>query len=350
VDGVQVLRAIAVLLVTWLHAGAEFTPKGGKELPNLHVFGIDVFFVISGFILALVVLRSRESHGPWAAWLFLKRRILRIYPIYWCFCVVGVALILHREHFIPLRELWPSLLLLPFPHYPQWIVLVGSTWTLVFEMAFYFLLAAVQIFTVRRAVPAIVVVLCGLVLLGRSMQIRRPILIVFFNPMLLEFVFGSLIAMAFQRWGQRRRLGIALVVTGSIAAVLMRLFEVPSPPEYWILDDHGVVLRAFTWGLAAAAIVGGVVLWLPKLNGTFGKAMVALGNASYSAYIGSGNVLYLCLLATRSLLLHSGRTLSLPLQIIFQVTTVVIVMLAGCVVYRWVESPLLRTLRRRFEP
>lgn len=223
------------------------------------------------------------------------------------------------------------------------------TWTLVFEMTFYFLLAAIQLFTVRRAVPAIVVVLCGLVLLGRSMQIRRPILIVFFNPMLLEFVFGSLIAMAFQRWGQRRRLGIALVVTGSIAAVLMQLFDVPSPPEYWILDDHGVVLRAFTWGLAAAAMVGGVVLWLPKLNGTFGKAMVALGNASYSAYIGSGNVLYLCLLATRSLLLHFSRAHSLPLQIIFQVTTVVIVMLAGCVIYRWVESPLLRTLRRRFE-
>ena len=175
VDGLQILRAIAVILVCWLHTGNDLGRISGTILPNLDVFGIDIFFVISGFILSLVVLRSRYSRGPSAAWQFFKRRLLRIYPIYWIFCCIGIALYLHRNHTIDLRLMWASVLLLPFVHYPRWLPLVDYTWTLVFEMLFYFMLAGIQLVTVRRAVPALVGVQCLLVSLRHFVPITRPV-------------------------------------------------------------------------------------------------------------------------------------------------------------------------------
>ncbi len=55
IDGLQILRAVAVLIVSWGHAGLVLVWSAHEQLPDLGVFGIDIFFVISGFILASVV-------------------------------------------------------------------------------------------------------------------------------------------------------------------------------------------------------------------------------------------------------------------------------------------------------
>ena len=64
IDGLQMLRAVAVLLVVWCHTGQHLEAYHGRKFPGLNVFGIDIFFVISGFILSLVVLRNRGVPGP----------------------------------------------------------------------------------------------------------------------------------------------------------------------------------------------------------------------------------------------------------------------------------------------
>jgi hypothetical protein len=63
IDGLQILRAVAVFLVAWLHAGQQLGDWRVAELPHFAAFGIDIFFVISGFIMSSVLLRTRQSPG-----------------------------------------------------------------------------------------------------------------------------------------------------------------------------------------------------------------------------------------------------------------------------------------------
>jgi exopolysaccharide production protein ExoZ len=91
IEGIQILRAVTVFLVTWLHAGQALGSWRVTELPHFMAFGIDIFFVISGFIMATVISREGQS------WKFLKRRIVRIFPIYWIFAFIEY-LRLARSH------------------------------------------------------------------------------------------------------------------------------------------------------------------------------------------------------------------------------------------------------------
>ena len=344
IDGLQVLRAAAVAIVAWGHAGLFYLDRSGRHLPDMGVFGIDIFFVLSGFILALIVLRSRAEPGVDAAWSFFLRRLVRIYPIYWIFAAISIPVLVHRHAFVAGHL--ASLLLLPFPHYPATPLVVEFTWTLIYEMFFYLLLSAIQIVTVRRAVPVLISVLPALTLLRFVTSIQRPVLIVVGNPMLLEFVYGAAIALAYRAWGRRRSLGMVLTVAGTAAAFCFLGLHLPSPTQQMILVDQQVLFRVTTWGLAAAAIVAGVVFWEPDANSGADRLAVAIGNASYSAYLGSALTIY-----GLSRLLHAVVAPQLAfvwtVRAVCQVASVVTVLAVGWVSYRWVEWPMLRSLQRR---
>ena len=83
-SNVQIARGMAALMVVcfhiWSELGARNIPNGWPDL-TLGSFGVDMFFVISGFIM--VYSSSRLFAVDGAAWLFLIRRIIRIVPLYW---------------------------------------------------------------------------------------------------------------------------------------------------------------------------------------------------------------------------------------------------------------------------
>jgi exopolysaccharide production protein ExoZ len=287
IDGLQVLRAVAVLLVTMLHARLNIS-HAALGLPDFISYGVDIFFVISGFIMSSIVLNSRQSPGSGAAWTFLKRRLIRIFPIYWVF-----FLLILRRH------LWPqahfdlgylfSFFLLPNPYRPYFTMLVDYSWTMMFEMYFYYVFAAVLLITVRHAVPLVIALLSSAVALGYFAGIQRPYLIVICNPMLLEFLFGAVLALVHRRFGDRRGAGIALLALGVAASFGLRNFTHIAPnPISRIMSDADLMPGVATWGIAATMIVGGMVFWQPAFKTRLGKIAVVLGNASYSTYLASG--------------------------------------------------------------
>ena len=79
---IQALRAIAALLVFWGHAINAVHLKGEADFPHLYgPFGVDIFFVISGFVM---VYSSERLFGqPGAPITFFARRLARIVPLYW---------------------------------------------------------------------------------------------------------------------------------------------------------------------------------------------------------------------------------------------------------------------------
>jgi exopolysaccharide production protein ExoZ len=345
IESLQVLRAVAVALVALAHAGLVIPAPPTAMQFDLGIFGIDIFFVISGFILALIVIRSRYHRGPDAAWKFLKRRMIRIYPIYWFFVALTCLRVLHGHQRIGSQYL-SSILLLPSPGYPSTWLIIPIAWTLIFEMFFYYLLSAIQVATIKRAVPVLISILCAAVGIGRFYSIRRPYFIVVLNPILLEFAFGACLALAFQKFGRQVVLGRVLVAAGIAGAIIVRLyFDTGAISAQMILTDTRVLHRVFTWGLAALALVAGGVLWSPASESAAWRGAVSIGDSSYSAYLASPLVLEF---GSRAILAVFGRYLpgSIIATKICWLVIVAMVLAAGWICYQLVEWPMLRRLQK----
>lgn len=135
--GIELLRFFAALAVVAVHI-----PSVGVE-----AFGVDIFFVISGFVMMLST--SNDANQ------FLQKRIIRCVPIYWLatLCVFGIALVapnLLRNTDASINDLARSLLFIPFDkngvgHQP----LLAVGWTLNYEMYFYVFFALSCSFSLR---------------------------------------------------------------------------------------------------------------------------------------------------------------------------------------------------------
>lgn len=341
IDGLQILRAVAVFLVAWLHAGQQLDKWRVVELPHFAAFGIDIFFVISGFIMSSILLRTKESPGIRATWGFLKRRLIRIFPIYWVFALLESVRLLHSHSFF-LHNFFPSFLLLPglFPRYP---LVVGFSWTMIFEMFFYYVLAATLLVTVKRAVPVSIAIFGVVVILGQVVGAQSPTWVVVSSPILLEFILGLVAGLSFDRFGKQKRLGIVLLTLGIAASLYMRAYpdQGGAAGMSMVLSSVGAMRHVLTWGVAAALIVAGMIFWSPAVQSLPGRIVVMLGNASYSAYLASALVIeYAC-----RFLLRVGGQPSLAKEVFFQVLLVAAVFLGGWLSYRFVERPMIHWLR-----
>jgi len=144
INSIQALRGFAALAVALLHLAGLQMLEGFRETTGLYRYGwmgVDVFFIISGFIMVWVTQNITAS--PKTAWRFLVQRAVRIYPLWWV-CVSFVALFFFLIHGVPASidivppdQAWgfygQSLLLIPQERAP----LLGEGWTLIHELFFY---------------------------------------------------------------------------------------------------------------------------------------------------------------------------------------------------------------------
>ena len=168
---IQYLRAIAAMMVVWHHAR--------EQLPGLKFFfpsefgpsGVDLFFVISGFIMVAT------TTGPGRPFNFIARRLIRVVPLYWLLTCTMVALAWKLPQLFRTIDLAPahvlqSLLFIPHysPSFPgmAWPVLVPG-WTLNFEMFFYAVFAATLSLAQPMRLWALAAVMSTLVIVGLSM-------------------------------------------------------------------------------------------------------------------------------------------------------------------------------------
>ena len=278
---IQVLRAVAAFGVLTLHAATEkVTFLGGEPGPFrnflLGAAGVDLFFVISGFVMVY----SSESlfgraDGPRR---FFLRRLARIAPLYWA-VTIAIILYIYAVHGARLWDIYTpaslvaSFLFWPYPRVDGFafpVHLLG--WTLNFEMFFYAVFAAAILLPRRAAIAVIVVVFAALVTLGRHVTLPLPFQF-WANSIILEFCYGMVIALLYREGVRLPRaaawaLGAAAVAGFAAAA---------TPNSEW---------RVLFWGLPSAALVASCALsestWRP---GRAGRFFGLLGDASYSLYL-----------------------------------------------------------------
>ena len=354
----QALRAIAALLVLWSHSidGAElFSVPQQSHFFHWEHFGpcgVDIFFVISGFIVSLVAERSGSDEGGARAvrpLRFLIRRVTRIFPLYWMLTVVWMLEGALGRHGIEWQKVaWlPTLFLLPGFHCPAGAPLLALGWTLLFEMYFYFILAIFLFISPQVLVRNTVVFLIAVVLVGTLIGIERPWLGIAMNPMLLEFVFGCALGMLFYRTRHRaatlRRPGAALAAIGAIALLSTIFFGYGSANDaFHILAGRDCWLRVGVWGVPSAILVGGMLLWNPAMLSPPARVLVFLGDASFS--------LYLCTMPARSIVDHFWREFGMfgaDAGVFFGAIFCTVV---GVACYLVVERPLMRASHNWYKP
>lgn len=262
---VQALRAIAATSVIFAHLSAFHATW------QMGVIGVDIFFALSGFVMILST--SNLRHKPNASSIFLRRRFIRIVPMYWLFTGLVILHEARSHHIYSASEIIHSLLFIPHwqgapaEHYFP-ILAVG--WTLVFEVFFYLCFA---LCLKLRASPFLLApVFIALSFVGFHHELQPVALLSIFNYLLLEFILGMVFAWLYlhQRilpWK------IALIVClGCIACFILRP----------ILSDR---VHMFLWAPAAMLFVYGSLSFEQFLVGHMPRLLEILGDASYSIYL-----------------------------------------------------------------
>jgi peptidoglycan/LPS O-acetylase OafA/YrhL len=139
---IDLLRALAILLVLGRHMPTCSAAPSGFFNAFTSVWkcggwiGVDLFFVLSGFLVSGLLFREQEKYGRILPGRFLIRRGFKIYPAFWVMVVMSVIVIwFHKHRFAP----WQVVAELLFvQNYFQG--LWGYTWSLAVEEHFYLLL------------------------------------------------------------------------------------------------------------------------------------------------------------------------------------------------------------------
>jgi peptidoglycan/LPS O-acetylase OafA/YrhL len=197
---VQVLRAIAANIVVLSHLSIiETKYSGGFNILPVSIFGpgglgrlgVDLFFMISGFIMATLY---QEQKAPLT---FLWNRITRIYPIYWFYtalvlAVAAVAPGAVNSSYDQSPSILKSLALWPDRAQP-WL---GVGWSLIHEMYFYIVIAVLMFFRLNLALGLI----CWAAIVALSPPSLIPETAIIFSPLTYEFIAGAFIFIVLRRF------------------------------------------------------------------------------------------------------------------------------------------------------
>lgn len=334
VHNVQALRASAALLVLAMHAAELGRPFGTSLLPyhfdHFGAPGVDVFFVISGFIIT----RKAFLEGPVTGREFFLRRLRRVAPLYLVLSVLVLAFTFDPQT-AAYRSILSTFLMLPIGGIPP-VITVG--WTIGLEVVFYSVVALVLLSASRRS-AALVALIIYVAFLASGFIFRGPILPTVGNPIYLEFLLGVVVAL----WGTTfvsARLGPYVALAGAVLLlgtgfIDTRMAAFPNQ----ILEGTHSMERVAIWGLPAFLIVLGAVASKPWLqyDTALGRLVLYLGAASYSVYLAHWIVIN-NLLRPASLVLPPAMVIVAGLSL---------GLLGGLLVYHALERPLASLFRGR---
>jgi len=335
--GLQILRffaAFAVLFEHVMHEALSFGIAQDQTLAALEPFdfgvGVDVFFVISGFIMAYI---TADKFGrPGAPGQFLSRRLVRLVPLYWLFTLAMLAAMVLVPGQLAHTALNPAHILASYLFIP-WLdstglahPILGLGWTLNYEMYFYMIFAVVLLLPRRVGLGSLVALFGMLALLHPAIDPAQVQLSFWTDPIILEFLFGIGLAVLAGR-GTKLPVWIAamLVVAGAAGLGIGQLTDFGSA-------YHRVLLT----GGPAALLVAGTVFWPLRRPGRVGTWLVLGGDASFTLYLSHPFSINVVILGWQKL--HLGAPW------LFIVVTIVVAVLAAIVIHLVLERPLLDRL------
>lgn len=339
-EGIQFGRGVAASLVVLGHAPL-YILNGAcpPQLSLLGIYGVTLFFVISGFIMVRTTGKATFSPSG-----FMARRLERIVPLYYIVMGIGIiqALIAPQLFKTTTLEFWHvarSFLFIPgySPSFPGQHVITPFFklgWTLNFEMFFYVVFAALFWLPAKGRVVALTALFCALSTLGHFVKFDAAIPAYYTRIELLGFVTGAWLGL-WHLYGSVRlnKISAAVIAAVSLAMIYM-------------------VVESYTTGFvnnipARLCMIGAATLHVWIMLGYLDRSDVKvpywgryLGDASYSLYLFHMFGIGVAAAIARKVPGYEH-------SIAFIALAFVLGTVAGLMAYHFVETPILNWFKRR---
>lgn len=329
----QCMRAVAAILVVCFHHINALRDRAAPDLPFFEIgrFGVDIFFVISGFIMW-----TTTSARPTSGAEFMKRRIIRIVPLYWLFTLVTAFV--STEGGLRLNLPDPVRLAKSLLFVPQWspefdlvapVMLVG--WTLELEMLFYAIFACVLFMAPARRLWAMCAILATLTAIGLLFHPSAAIPKAFSDSIVAEFAFGLILGRLYEIGRLPQSAAFAAGLTVASLAMLALHRAMPD-------------VRLIYFGIPAAMLVMAALMMESRIrDGGAWRTLRFLGDASYSIYLS-----HLMAMAISWKIIPPALATAAPWPVL--VFQIVFAIAFGALAYVAVERPITDAARRALAP
>ncbi len=345
INTIQLLRAVAVMLVVYCHvldgSWINSFQKHFFYLENFGAVGVDIFFVISGFIITVISsVYAKEKEGFY----FFIRRIVRVVPLYWlCSFIIVVLDYLKTNRLHSPYSILKTILFIPFPADKTSFIapIIFQGWTLSFELIFYVIISIAIAVTNKKYLLVTAMFFLFFIALDFLTGYQNVYLNFLGNGIVLEFLLGVIIGIIFlSGFFISKNMANIIFITG-IGCLLASIFTgFGNISEAWFVLNGTLSLpRALVWGLPAALLVGGLVMKEKAGPVNIHVFWITIGNASYSIYL--THTFFLRSLYLRFRAWHINKYIHDDILIII---TMAIVIALGWLFYKLVEVPLLRML------
>ena len=323
----QILRFISATSVIYLHIFFN---------PNFGSFGVDIFFVLSGFVIALVVSNKQSAK------VFAINRLTRVVPLYWLL----TTLLLFLIYFIPqyvhettaasasFINYLKSLFFIPYYNVSDMKPLLTLGWTLNYEMLFY-LCVWIALITTKRNILLISFLLLVICYYVFGSLTHNKIANEFFgSELIFEFILGVIAFKIFSLNKLKQISNSILMPTAILAYGLMAFLEAN---EYG--GNRFIFFGIPSFILVLSAV--GLEKYVSESKNVFTSALINMGDASYATYLTHWYVIVAC---------KKIFSEKLELYDFYSATGVCITLgislIVGQITFKYIDKPLSKNLKR----
>lgn len=356
-DGVRGVAALGVMVFHFFQSRRPPDEGLGRTLYNathLGQLGVDLFFVLSGFLITGILLATKERAGRWKR--FYLRRVLRIFPLYYGVLTITAIVAVYRGQWSQYLHthwwywtylqnfrstFWPAAGM----QYATVALMPGHFWSLAVEEHFYFIWPAIVFLAPRRWLATILVSLIGVSIASRALMIASGMDVFSFTLCRLDALsVGALIAVAPKAWTR-----LALFLRSN---VLLSLVALVAFGAVYVAVSGKAMGAVQVLKFSATAVLFGVVIAIcvgDERQALLGRAFATkplrfLGKYSYGLYVYHPFVFERSNALLERLGFGPQPSWSLPVFAVGVVATIGVAWLS----WQIIESPFLR-LKDRFE-
>lgn len=326
---IQFLRAFAALMVLIHHSFRSTIVNDGllpawisKSIEHNFSAGVDIFFVISGFVIYSSVIKNNKSFLD-----FIKDRICRVVPAYWLYTFIFALVLIfypwtHIASGVDFWHLVRSLFFIPSdnpsPYAGKFPTLIVG-WTLNFEMMFYLVFSMSILFCNKYIIQTCSILMIFVYIISSS----NEYLSFYHSTRILEFVCGMWLALLYTK--KRNLFSGDKVIHLSIVFISF----------YILLSSNGDPF--ISYGIPSIAIVYSSI----SLESEFNKEtiMYHIGNSSYSLYLSHKIVICLMLVVRKHIFISMGSVFML---------SIFISILISQISYKYFEVNVTRFLKNKY--
>ena len=339
INSIQFLRGFAALAVVVHHTGGyvkryfEPTLFFGDYF-SLGFAGVDLFFVISGFIIHFT--SKNYLNNPSKLIEYLKKRFVRVYPIYWV-----ITTILFVSSWLITIMLNKNIFSIGYPHtfsayiqtytlFPLHFAINPVTWTLSYELFFYLGFSLLIISIRLWVIPALILAISLFHLMVDIPDGELTYYNFFFSGYNFEFLLGFLIFQFYKSVKLPNLLSVFLLIL-SFSIIVYFGYSV---------SDVDSLKRVLVFGLPSSLIL--ISLLNLEQNGaiSFPKFCLTLGDASYALYL----IHFPMMLLMNKIPQIMGYTITASQEVLYSCFIIICIIITSIYVHKWIEKPLAKRL------